>query len=1214
MAHSCNGHLIKRVITQHPQALTNSVDVAGANVIEGLVDSKPSVVASCHTILNDCWMACPEEMDVTFKESGLMNSNEKIQLQCLDILISRVSSIPNISFKIFTPSVVHLLNSSSSACSRRASDLLILFFKNAKDGAKEDLAKEMSLQGIKEASSSSILTTIGFKPSAKPNSQMSTPNQTSSILNIEFLTNDPQYAVEQLSSEQVFSADSFKRDITEMMTAFEGKETEFNWQQREKHISRLRAILRGNGAVQFLDSLIWGIKFLVSGILKAANSLRTTLSSGACQFIKEMAIILGHNIDPIADTFLANIMKMTALSKKITHTNANITSSAIIANSSYSIRTVNHILSAMNEKNIQPRLYCGKWIRIILCRHRIVKSSMESSGGREIMETCIIKGLSDASPGVREEMRQAFWAFNEVWPNSGRAVLARLDNSIKKALEKSNPQPFDQSASANAKATRAAPSSLKDFIAQSRERNTAHGMGPRKQFEREKVEKVDPPKDISARPARLGLSQRAQRRVPPTAPAMTFRSANATTSLSQNSTSQGQKAVGRDGARNNIKSLDRPSGLTSSPDEGPTKEKPPVPGATQNMKDDMTQDSTRAINEIHTIADQIKSEDPVVLLKGVEAISECWKTPHESSGHLPSPDIMGRFFKQVFSSGSNMLLIDRLGLILVLTHPGVIVNLMQFVPVTEIALGIVQAHSDQTGVNSLEVLIRNVASFQEQVSLCVYVISKCLEEDDIEARDPVIIYCFQVLNKNLASNADTPSIKEDLTLLESVLDSVTSGSLLVRKYKELLSEIIKSEDSIGDISPPKTLSATKLVVANEPEALMSELAIENSHAIDLSEIAEPPPSARPIEKLTLSGSHSSNSLEVEHSSVSEFMIKDRDQGVESESEVVSTALYFNEEARDNSQIEIFEDSRDSDIQTLSSSTVLLGRQGKISNEIDWLKTETESKYSTTFFYFIFETLHLTISLVNACSLSLEEDSPSIISQLIDQLSRGEIQIHGFNKLITLVKDLDGESKVMWKEKGWFSRIKVALFQYNETKITSQFSSEQANRVLLLLNHLMVANSDVFCGEEETIMKILLAVHDISASDKRSLIRGALSVRDELVSQNPHSRPQLLKVAFYDFEINWDQPSTSSPHKVFLLSTLAEAGKQPFKLEVLEPMNTVITTALRSRDAAVRKEVYPLLLSLMHEFSSNELFEERIVRNLKEGEKKLLEYYLTANNT
>lgn len=921
--------------------------MAGASVIEGLVDPKPSVVASCHTILNDCWMACPEEMDTTFKQGGLMNSNEKIQLQCLEILISRVSSIPNISFKTFTPSVVHLLNASSSACSRRASDLLILFFKNARDGAKEDLAKEMSRQGIKEASSSSILTSIGFKPSAKPNSQSSsTPKQSLSILNIEFLTNDPQYVVEQISSEQVFSADSFKRDITEMMTAFEGKETEFNWQQREKHISRLRAILRGNGAVQFLDSLIWGIKFLASGILKAANSLRTTLSSGACQFIKEMAIILGHNIDPIADTFLANIIKMTALSKKITHTNANITSSAIIANSSYSIRTVNHIHSAMNEKNIQPRLYCGKWIRIILCRHRIVKSSMESSGGREIMESCIIKGLSDASPGVREEMRQAFWAFNEVWPNSGRAVLARLDNSIKKALEKSNPQPSDHSALANTKAARAAPSSLKDFIAQSRERNTGHTMGPRKQLEREKVEKVDPPKDLSAKPARLGLSQRAQRRVPPSAPVTTFRSANAATSLSQNSsTSQGAKVAGRDISRH-IKSLDRPGSLSSSPDEGSTRESPPIPGGIQIAKDNMPLDAKRATSEIHNISEQIKSEDPVVVLKGIEAIIECWKTPYASSGHLPSPDIMGRFFKHIFSSGSTILPIDRLKLIRVLTHPGVISNLMQFVPVTEIALGTVQAHADQTGVNALEVLTRSVASCQEQVSLCVYVISKCLEADDIEAKDSVIIYCFQVLNENQAANSDTPSIKEDLTLLESVLDSITSGSPLVQKYKELLSEIIKPEDLAKDISlaNTETFPATKVDVTVEPDVhIMSEFAIGDSHDVGITKVTETL-SSQPIEKLTPCESNSSDLLEVEHSPISEFMVKDRDQAVESESKVVSTALYFNEETRENSQIEIFEDSRDSDAQTLLSSTAQTGRQGKISNEIDWLKTETESEY------------------------------------------------------------------------------------------------------------------------------------------------------------------------------------------------------------------------------------------------------------------------------
>lgn len=211
-------------------------------------------------------------------------------------------------------------------------------------------------------------------------------------------------------------------------------------------------------------------------------------------------------------------------------------------------------------------------------------------------------------------------------------------------------------------------------------------------------------------------------------------------------------------------------------------------------------------------------------------------------------------------------------------------------------------------------------------------------------------------------------------------------------------------------------------------------------------------------------------------------------------------------------------------------------------------------------------------------------------------------------MIAVVKDLDAETMVTWKEKGWFGKLKFSLFRFFELETISELSLDQANRGLLLLNHLMILNRLMFSGDEEAILRILLTLHDLPASDKRSLFRGSLSVREELLRQ--HVSSSLLPVAFSDFENNWTQ--SSSHRKVFLLSTIIAVSNQPALEDQLMIFNSVITAGLQSKDAVVRKQTYPVLLHLMKDCSADkELLEKTVLTNLKEGERRLLDYYLNA---
>lgn len=57
-----------------------------------------------------------------------------------------------------------------------------------------------------------------------------------------------------------------------MLESFRNKETEFNWESREKYIIRIRGLLRGNATEPpYLEVLVQCMKQMVDGITKAVS-------------------------------------------------------------------------------------------------------------------------------------------------------------------------------------------------------------------------------------------------------------------------------------------------------------------------------------------------------------------------------------------------------------------------------------------------------------------------------------------------------------------------------------------------------------------------------------------------------------------------------------------------------------------------------------------------------------------------------------------------------------------------------------------------------------------------------------------------------------------------------------------------------------------------------------------------------------------------------
>lgn len=74
--------------------------------------------------------------------------------------------------------------------------------------------------------------------------------------------------MEQLEAYLVASKGDLEYEFQSMLEAFEGRESEQNWVSRDKHISRLRGLLRGNAYKEYPSTFMTGISSMQSGIVK----------------------------------------------------------------------------------------------------------------------------------------------------------------------------------------------------------------------------------------------------------------------------------------------------------------------------------------------------------------------------------------------------------------------------------------------------------------------------------------------------------------------------------------------------------------------------------------------------------------------------------------------------------------------------------------------------------------------------------------------------------------------------------------------------------------------------------------------------------------------------------------------------------------------------------------------------------------------------------
>lgn len=297
--------------------------------------------------------------------------------------------------------------------------------RNAPNGAKSDLKKQLKTFNVRPTIVAAITSHLGpggppdkAEPEVEepPASRPQFSSSASSLSNARPATPVIEAKVEKVDPAYVNTQRELEDTFRDMHPFFEGKESEANWLKREQSCTKLRRLNAGNAPSDFHDAFLAAIKSLLDGILKAVNSLRTSLSKEGCSLVQEIARTAGPGLDPMVEILFQNLIKLCGGTKKISSQQGNATMDIILGKVSYNTRIMQHIWLACQDKNVQPRTYATGWLKTLLKKEAHHKNHIEHSGGLELIEKCIKKGLADANPGVRENMRSTYWTFAQIWP------------------------------------------------------------------------------------------------------------------------------------------------------------------------------------------------------------------------------------------------------------------------------------------------------------------------------------------------------------------------------------------------------------------------------------------------------------------------------------------------------------------------------------------------------------------------------------------------------------------------------------------------------------------------------------------------------------------------------------------------------------------------------------------------------------------------------
>ncbi|KAH8681152.1 clasp N terminal-domain-containing protein [Xylariales sp. PMI_506] len=438
-------HLLTRLSRQEPKLIIKEAKHTLPLIVEKMGDPKDKLRTLGVQAMTTMYTVIPTEAERFVRNVAMVGKNARAKESGMQWLLQMHKDY-GLQFRSYVPTLMELLEDADGMVRDTAKTTVIELFRSAPNAAKSDLKKQLKNFKVRPAIEAAIVKelapTLGSKiePESRPDSApLVRPNLAASVSSLAAdrpNTPLPETKADAVEPSYVNTQRELDDIFREMHQWFESKETEQNWLKREESMTKLRRLIAGNAATDFHDGFLVGTKALLDGILKAVNSLRTSLSKEGCALVQDLTNAFGPGIDPMVELLMQAFIKLAAATKKISSQQANTTIDIIIGRTTYTARIMQHMWGACQDKNIQPRTYVAGWIKTILKKEAHHKSHIEHSGGLDLLEKCIKKGLGDANPGVRERMRATYWFFSTMWPARAEAIMDSLDSTAQKLLQK----------------------------------------------------------------------------------------------------------------------------------------------------------------------------------------------------------------------------------------------------------------------------------------------------------------------------------------------------------------------------------------------------------------------------------------------------------------------------------------------------------------------------------------------------------------------------------------------------------------------------------------------------------------------------------------------------------------------------------------------------------------------------------------------------------
>lgn len=434
-------HLIKRLVLQkETHILTAHSQPLCPLLLDHLGNAREAHRSAASVLLVELHPFCHQDIDAGIHAAmGGSHPRAKETAMAWVVKMNKHHALP---FRTYVNQLVANCEDADPEVRNVAKTAIVALFQTAPAGAKVNLHKQLAAHNVRKATVAFITSQIDDaaaaiddehpEPAPAPVRERALPTSRAKTPAPDFadsLAAEQPPPVETVSMDpiHVYTQRELEDMFRDMAPPFEGRESEQNWIGRDKNTLKLRRILKGNAPTEFHAAFMAGMASLRDGILKVANSLRTTMSTNGCQLVQELAKTVGPAIDSWVEILLQTFIKMCAATKNIAAQNGNATVDALLSNVSFNNRVLQHIQFAAQDKNVQPRIFSAGWVKTLIRKH---KSHIDHSGGLESFDKILKKGLTDANPKVRESYRSTYWMFALVWPQRAEACVCPSKKQI----------------------------------------------------------------------------------------------------------------------------------------------------------------------------------------------------------------------------------------------------------------------------------------------------------------------------------------------------------------------------------------------------------------------------------------------------------------------------------------------------------------------------------------------------------------------------------------------------------------------------------------------------------------------------------------------------------------------------------------------------------------------------------------------------------------